>query len=800
MTGPDAKPQPVSYSNVAKARQQGYHFADQKHLEQYAHDFNADPKNAHAVDTWLHNQPWWNLPAGAVKAASGVGASVEDLVAGADRLVRKVTGTKLTGPEESLQISAAKPTDGVQAGAGYAGEQVGELIAIPEEIPGKLAEITRLGEGVDALSKIERVKEITQLLDKYPALKTAVGIGLKVVGQGAKAGVEQGGQALVHSGGDVEQTKQAAEFGALGGGAAATAPDLLGAAGQFSKNVLRNRFNIDEAATEKVVKEAQKANEKIATDADKVHADNVEKIRQARDSGNEADAARLEHDNVVQNQQAIEAKRQNLLDARASVRKSIQQRVQAISQAAKDYFKKNFAEVAAKLDAPDPETGEPHTVAYADLDADIEKAEEKIKGKRENVPIFQDIGKKAQGVGEGSGKKMTPLEIAELDPDERETLGASLPGAKYSDLDGYYQEAGRAIGNPATLPDVRQALVEFREALGKRMQDLADEVDPKVGDKHKLLRKQYREYAEGFKDATGPSDSGSATAKSLNAKDPYNATKPYLDLKEPEEVSRNKKMLVGNTSKPETQLTDKQIVGPDGKPQPAWRFRKDTHALIDHARNIEDGLGSLPTSEDLAKQTQKSADKLAESRAAARDAANPKLDEEPPLQVTDPQALRDIKATQLHQTAHNLSKFGTWMAVMGPVSAIATFLKTGDVKKSAEIGVGALAGGLVTPYLLSKLLDNPAVVRSLASVSRKDLQQLAALPADQRAGVEQAIKQLADEAVRKGKLKTEKIPWFRILGGEAAKAATKPAPKSDNQGESEEDIQRDLNAMQGATQ
>ena len=245
MTGPDAKPQPVSYSNVAKARQQGYHFADQKHLEQYAHDFNADPKNAHAVDTWLHNQPWWNLPAGAVKAASGVGASVEDLVAGADRLVRKVTGTKLTGPEESLQISAAKPTDGVQAGAGYAGEQVGELIAIPEEIPGKLAEITRLGEGVDALSKIERVKEITQLLDKYPALKTAVGIGLKVVGQGAKAGVEQGGQALVHSGGDVEQTKQAAEFGALGGGAAATAPDLLGAAGQFSKNVLRNRFNIE---------------------------------------------------------------------------------------------------------------------------------------------------------------------------------------------------------------------------------------------------------------------------------------------------------------------------------------------------------------------------------------------------------------------------------------------------------------------------------------------------------------------------------------------------------------------------
>jgi hypothetical protein len=42
--------------------------------------------------------------------------------------------------------------------------------------------------------------------------------------------------------------------------------------------------------------------------------------------------------------------------------------------------------------------------------------------------------------------------------------------------------------------------------------------------------------------------------------------------------------------------------------------------------------------------------------------------------------------------------------------------------------------------------------------------------------VEQTIKQLADSAVKSGKLREEQIPWLRILGGEAGRQqATKPA-------------------------
>ena len=130
------------------------------------------------------------------------------------------------------------------------------------------------------------------------------------------------------------------------------------------------------------------------------------------------------------------------------------------------------------------------------------------------------------------------------------------------------------------------------------MQDLADEVDPAVGKQHALLRRQYKQYAEGFKDYTGPSGSASPVAKGLQAKDTFNATKPYEGL-QPEEAKRAKGLLVGDTTKPETQFIAKEITGPDGETQPAWKYRKQTHQLIEHMRNIQAGLDALPKPEKL---------------------------------------------------------------------------------------------------------------------------------------------------------------------------------------------------------
>ena len=70
----------------------------------------------------------------------------------------------------------------------------------------------------------------------------------------------------------------------------------------------------------------------------------------------------------------------------------------------------------ATLDAPDPETGEIHTVPYADLDSDVEDVEKEIKGSKENVKIFQDIGRKAQGIGDTGADEE---ELVMMSPQER---------------------------------------------------------------------------------------------------------------------------------------------------------------------------------------------------------------------------------------------------------------------------------------------------------------------------------------------------------------------------------------------
>jgi hypothetical protein len=131
-----------------------------------------------------------------------------------------------------------------------------------------------------------------------------------------------------------------------------------------------------------------------------------------------------------------------------------------------------------------------------------------------------------------------------------------------------------------------------------------------------------------------------------------------------------------------------------------------------------------------------------------------------------PSDLRAAKATALHQAAHNLGKYGLWVSIGGLAGGTGIFLKTGDLKKSLEVAAGGVAAGLLTPYLASKMLDQPGVVDSLTKLSAKDLNQLMTLPPSERSDVEQAIKQLADTAVKEGRLKAEKIPWLRILGGE----------------------------------
>jgi len=470
-------------------------------------------------------------------------------------------------------------------------------------------------------------------------------------------------------------------------------------------------------------------------------------------------SARQAHDETVKRQQTAEAKRTKLTADEAAARQNITSRVQAINQAARDYFKKGFGEVAAKLDAPDPETGEVHTVPYADLDEMVDEAEGKIKGSRANVAIFNDIGKKAGGVAEPA-EKMFPTKKGEpeLAPDEIEALkrmnadGSDLPGAKYSDLDGYYQEAGRMIGDKGLAPDIRQAVVKFRDLLGKRMQKLANEVDPETGKQHALLRRQYKEYAGGYRDYSGPGGSGSPVAMGLQAEDAYNATRPYEDL-EPEEAKRVEKILVGDATKPETQFTGKTIIGPDGKEEPAWRFRKRTHAAINDMRNIQKGLDALPKPDAVAKEVEVSAQALADARAKARQAANakppqkeyPQPHETKPIEVPelDPQQIRDRFITEKLKQWTSVSKFQLVRLVAGPIGAVVG-AATGH--PFLELGGAIYTAAELTPFALQKMLDNPGVREWFTRPPAGELEVLQSVPHADRVRIADTFRQIVKQA------------------------------------------------------
>jgi len=487
-------------------------------------------------------------------------------------------------------------------------------------------------------------------------------------------------------------------------------------------------------------------------------------------------SARKAHDDLVDRQQKVEVKRTKLADSLERTRQAIAQRVQAINDAAKSYFKREFADVSKRLDAPDPETGKAHTISYATLDGDVDEAEGQFKGSRENVRLFEDIGKRAGGVqdkgegglktgrtGKGARHAPTPRELEDLADDEREMLekygaaGEELPGAKYSDLDGYYQEAGRIIGNPATAPDVRQAVVKFREKLGQRMQKLAEEVDPDVAKKHSLLRRQYKEYARGFRDYTGPSESGSPIAKGLQAEDYYNATKPYQELK-PAEAKRAKAILEGDSTKPETQFTDKQISG-----EPSYRYRKQTHKLIEHMHNLQTGLEELPSPEELRKEADKSAERLADARTKARDLAStrPEQKEFTPAEYPKPKPgkpvevpeintreLRDKFVTDKLRNWTTVNKFQIARLVAAPIGTVIAAL---TAHPSLEVTGLAWSAGELTPFVLQRLLDRPGVREWFTRPPTAELETLQKVPHADRVRIADGMRSMVKEAEREGK-------------------------------------------------
>lgn len=782
----------VPYSKVATARKQGYRFANQSALETYARDFVNDPQHPQAVDHWLQSHPLVPGTLG-LRAIEGVEQSGTQTMAGIDRIVSRLSGEH---PIESLQLTAAEDAarkSGVPELTGKLAEQIGE-IALPE------AALTDLAKGTGVADAAARVPELTHFLDAFPKVKKLVALGLKAGTEATKAAAEQGTQAYARSGGDRDQATAAAEGGAIFGGAATAIPLLAEPFGNFLSDAMRHRMGVDEFETEDLVRATEAANKKIDAKADRLAAVKETAAAKARDAGDEAKAAAAEAEAARIRQQAVNAKRDIHQQTEYQLRNRLAERIKNLRDAAVKYFRKNYDDI-------EKEIGDERRVDWSDITHLVEnEALPKIAGSDKTVKPFSDILKKAEKFSAdedqpppklaGEKHAITQSKWQTMDPEEqheaweraREEWGPSQHGVSFRDLKQYYSEAGQLLGEDSTPADVKQALIAFREGVDKFQQQLADETGPKIGARYRLLRNQYKQYAQDFL-PQGPTSSplakglrftpsaheGSAVTPTFDA---HEATRPYLSLA-PEQVSNLKKAIAGSESKPETQFIQGEFPSSRGKTKPAFQYRLDTAKLLDRYRMNHAALEELPSAEKLEQSAQTAAKKAESAQAAAVKATRTTRQAEAEAKQTlTPAQLQQAKAIALHKTAHNLGKFGLWVSIGGIVAGTSTFLRTGDLKKAMLEAGGGMAAGLITPYLASRMFDQPGVSAALTRVSRRDLEQLMKLPPDQRGDVEQAIRQMADEAVRQGKLKASQIPWYRILGGEAGRKITEPSPSA----------------------
>lgn len=686
-------------------------------------------------------------------------------------------------------------------------------------------------ENADALKRLKFYQESIPNLREVQAenakrmkgLPKLVISGLK---EGGKAAAEQGTQEYVHSGGDVDAAREAAEFGGVAGGLTPATVEVLGAGNQFLKDALRRHFKINEFDTDQLVRETAKINKTIEERAERVRATNKEKIddynrkvKEAQDAANKANAtadekaaadkaeheaevnaARLEHQNQVIKQQALVTERATRQKTVLQLRNRLATRLFAIQNAAKGYFERNYADIAEKIGN--------RSVPLEDVADAVHDSLPKIEGSEESVKPFKDIISKLKklSVGRAEGG-LSEEQMADLDPDEREMLRkdeqehGTESGVSFNDLKGYYSEAGRLLASESVPGDVKQALLKFREEIDNMQQKLADEAG--VGARYKLLRNQYKKYAEGFLDYQGPNKSGSPVAISLKGADPYHQTQPLWNPKlQPEEISRIRQILAGSNVDASSKFVEGEIPTPSGKMEPAWRYRKDSVKLLDNLREQQAKLDALPKPKNIEPFDES---KIKAKPAKATEPKQPKeikkptLLKEPKIQTLTPDQLAERKRQIWEKQVNNLGSFGTWVVMGGLVGGITALFTKSDPERAIEEIVGGGTMGLLAPHFISRALETPAVTESLTKVTRGDLEKLAKLPPAQRGNIEKSIKELADAAVKKGMLKRGQIPWYRVLGGEAGKAMSGADEKPDQTVLTDQDlnqISRQLNQME----
>jgi hypothetical protein len=574
---------------------------------------------------------------------------------------------------------------------------------------------------------------------------------------------------------------------------------------ELPTTVARKLSGTGEGLTKREVAEQAAANKEIQR-----------KVAEEYDPAYKKKVAAVEEKNVQERQDFEDAKRKrsNLVDEKAKRSRTLQeaktrvfQHVKNIDSAATNWFNGQYNDLAkqtsgARVDL-DPLTEAVDSAKLQDLADPITK-----------VPIFDDIIKKSKGeAGEGADAR-PPADWGEMSHEARkawrdEQLNSS--GATYRYLLGKYRQIGKLMKSPSLDPSVRTGLANVRNVIERMQTEAAKIADEQAPERHAEDMSEWeRDVAERGESVAGPKPTmPTRKASSINYSigNAYrNFAQSYRDagaigtkIVDPSKTLESgtahltKELADADLSDAKRTLIGKEEAGGKATHATQWarRLAKGDEARLRFGKNL--------TQTELRRQTGELIDNLRKRQAeydAVPDPGNaPELKLTPAPKYKPPQEkpyseqkLKNSREAQLNRRIEFFSSPNFRMGARG----LTTFGIADVVAKVLGFheGVALTAGGIsalsyLLPTQIVKLLSDPAMQEKLFTITSKDREILAKLPANQRAIVEQNLINIERVAKQKGIIpKDASVPMANFAKKdivkakeEAAKAKEEPKPE-----------------------
>lgn len=368
-----------------------------------------------------------------------------------------------------------------------------------------------------------------------------------------------------------------------------------------------------------------------------------------------------------------------------------------------------------------PPTKEKLDTASSELRGRVETAREnatqigneKFNGVNEKLnTIPADMEKIHSLYGEANGV----LGETQTEPPALSRLGKSIEHGEslsYKDLQAMYSELGKELSKGTLDGRVYHAYDMLHEGVGDEMQRIADS----KGEGQSLTdaRNYWRRLKQTFGKPLSFTDNATAAAKSANP--------DFV----PDDAQANRMRLLGS-------------------------YDPEIPKVVEHIGNLRKGLEALPKEGPLR-------DAVTVPPAKPTTEALPKPT--PPKEYAEPHPTKPIEVPELSTremrdkfvseklaTWTNVTRFQASRLVAGP---IATLIAAVTGHGGMEIVGAAYTAGEMTPFVLQRMMDSPAVREWFTRPPTGELETLRKLPNADRVKITDGLQMVVDKAQQDGK-------------------------------------------------